>query len=116
VRSIDANRFGRANSTVNLVAASASQGDRDHNQKDGTGRAGREHAHRGEITVKFRVELVWQDSDANAASSIYLTSDGRVILQGRAVSSQERQALALPADGEMISVDRNLIHAIKDML
>jgi hypothetical protein len=69
-----------------------------------------------ERTVKFRVELIWQDSDANAASSIFLTADGRVILQGRAVSRQERQALALPADGDMISVDRNLIRAIKDML
>jgi hypothetical protein len=66
--------------------------------------------------VKFRVELVWTDSDARAASSIFLTGDGRVILQGRAVSPQERQALALPADGEMISVDRSLICAIKDML
>jgi hypothetical protein len=66
--------------------------------------------------VKFRVELVWQDSDESAASSIFLTFDGRIILQGRTVSPQERQALALPADGEMISVDRNLIRAIKDML
>ena len=45
--------------------------------------------------MKFRVELVWQDSDESAASSIFLTSDGRVILQGRAVSPEERQALAL---------------------
>jgi hypothetical protein len=37
--------------------------------------------------VKFRVELVWED-DENAASSIFLTSDGRVILQGRAVSNE----------------------------
>ena len=66
--------------------------------------------------MKFRVELVWTDSDERAASSIFLTSDGRVILQGRAVSPQERAALALPADGDMISVDRNLIRAIKDML
>jgi hypothetical protein len=66
--------------------------------------------------VKFRVELVWKDSDESAASSIFLTSDGRVILQGRALSPQQRQALALPADGDMISVDRNLIHAIKEML
>jgi hypothetical protein len=69
-----------------------------------------------ETTVKFRVELVWQDSDERTASSIFLTSDGRVILQGQSVSPQERRALALPADGEMISVDRNLIRAIKDML
>jgi sporulation protein YlmC with PRC-barrel domain len=66
--------------------------------------------------VKFRVEVVWTDSDERAASSIFLTSDGRVILQGRAVSPQERTALALPADGDMISVDRNLVRAIKDML
>ncbi len=66
--------------------------------------------------MKFRVELIWKDSDESAASSIFLTSDGRVVLQGRAVSPQERQALALPAEGDMISVDRNLIRAIKDML
>jgi hypothetical protein len=66
--------------------------------------------------VKFRVELVWKDSDERAASSIFLTADGRVILQGRRVTAPERQALALPADGDMISVDRNLIHAIKEML
>jgi hypothetical protein len=66
--------------------------------------------------VKFRVELVWSDSDQGEASSIFLTADGRVILQGRSVSPEQRQALALPADGEMISVDRNLIPAIKDML
>ena len=65
--------------------------------------------------MKFRVELVWQDEDDDA-SSIFLTADGRVILQGRAVSPQERQALTLPAEGDMISVDRNLIRAIKDML
>jgi hypothetical protein len=68
------------------------------------------------MSLKFRVELVWTDSDQGEASSIFLTADGRVILQGRTVSPQERQALALPADGEMISVDRNLIRAIKDML
>jgi hypothetical protein len=66
--------------------------------------------------VKFRVELVWQDSEAEAASSIYLTSDGRVILRGRAISAQDRKDLALPADADMISVDRTLIRAIKDML
>jgi hypothetical protein len=67
------------------------------------------------MIVKFRVELVWQ-GESDAASSIFLTADGRVILQGRAISPQERQALALPAEGDMISVDRNLIRAIKDML
>ena len=66
--------------------------------------------------MKFRVELVWTDGAENAASSIFLTADGRVILQGRAISPQERQALAPPAEGAMISVDRELIRAIKDML
>jgi hypothetical protein len=37
--------------------------------------------------VKFRVELVWQGDGGDAtAPSIYLTADGRVILQGSAVS------------------------------
>ncbi len=66
--------------------------------------------------MKFRVELVWQDNDAEAGSSIYLTSDGRVILRGRAISALERADLSLPADADMISVDRTLIRAIKDML
>jgi hypothetical protein len=66
--------------------------------------------------VKFRVELVWKDDDESAAASIYLTADGRVILQGAAVSRAEHEALALPLDGELISVDRRLIRAIKDML
>ena len=66
--------------------------------------------------MNFRVELVWQDSDAGAASSMYLTSDGRVILQGGALSAEDKRRLALPADAEMISVDRNLIRAIKEML
>ncbi|MCX7312921.1 MAG: hypothetical protein NTV56_14650 [Alphaproteobacteria bacterium] len=65
--------------------------------------------------LKFRVELVWEDETDNA-SSMYLTSDGRVVLQGRAISPAERDALALPEGGEMISVDRNLIRAIKEML
>ena len=67
------------------------------------------------MALKFRVELVWQDGK-ETASSIYLTGDGRVVLQGRAISAQERAAMSLPADGEMISVDRNLIRAIKEML
>jgi hypothetical protein len=66
--------------------------------------------------MKFRVELVWKDDADNAAASIYLTSDGRVILQGAAVPRAEREALSLPLDAEMISVDRALIRAIKDML
>lgn len=67
------------------------------------------------MALKFRVELVWEGEE-ETASSIYLTGDGRVILQGRAISSEERKAMLLPADGEMISVDRALIRAIKEML
>ena len=68
------------------------------------------------MAVKFRVELIWKGDDDAAASSIYLTTDGRVILQGRAISPQERKALSLPPESDMISVDRNLIRAIKEML
>jgi hypothetical protein len=67
------------------------------------------------MALTFRVELVWQD-EKETASSIYLTGDGRVILQGRAISPQQRAAMSLPADGDMISVDRSLIRAIKEML
>lgn len=67
------------------------------------------------MALKFRVELVWQD-DRDTASSLYLTGDGRVIVQGRAISAAERAELKLPADGEMISVDRKVIRAIKEML
>jgi hypothetical protein len=74
----------------------------------------RNNAHK--MTVNFRVELVWKESDENEASSIFLASDGRVILQGRGLSAQEREKLALPRDADLISVDRNLIRAIKDML
>jgi hypothetical protein len=68
------------------------------------------------MAINFRVELVWQESDDKKASSIFLTSDGRVILQGRGLSLQEREKLSLPRDFDLISVDRNLIRAIKDML
>jgi len=67
--------------------------------------------------VKFRVELVWSDDkDGEDASSVYLTSDGRVILQGQAISKERRRELMLPQNADMISVDKNLIRAIKDML
>jgi hypothetical protein len=68
------------------------------------------------MALKFRVELVWEGDDGQTASSIYLTGDGRVILQGRALSQAERETLSLPLNGDMISVDRNLIRAIKEML
>jgi hypothetical protein len=71
-------------------------------------------AERGKM--KFRVELVWKDSDDDAASSIFLTADGRVVVQGRKLTEQERKDLSLPLDAEMISIDRKLINAIKEML
>ena len=43
----------------------------------------------------------------DAASSMYLTSDGRVILQGRAVSPQRAGGTRAAARCDMISVDRN---------
>ena len=68
------------------------------------------------MPVKFRVELVWTGDDEKSASSIYLTTDGRVILQGRGLSREDRAAMSLPADADLISVDRRLIQAIKEML
>lgn len=69
------------------------------------------------MPVNFRVELIWKgDGEGTDAASLFLTSDGRVILQGRGISPQEREALKLPRDADLISVDRNLIRAIKDML
>jgi hypothetical protein len=67
------------------------------------------------MALKFRVELVWQ-GEQETASSIYLTGDGGVILQGRSISAEERKTLSLPLEGEMISVDRSVIRAIKEML
>ena len=68
------------------------------------------------MAVKFRVELVWKGEDDQSASSIYLTTDGRVILQGRGLTPEQRKELSLPPEAAMISVDRNLIRAIKEML
>ena len=67
--------------------------------------------------MKFRVELVWKDdSGGEQPSSIYLTADGRVILQGKRISPEQRKQMLLPEDGDMISVDKTLIRAIKEML
>jgi hypothetical protein len=65
--------------------------------------------------LNFRVDLVWQD-DTERTSSIFLIADGRIILLGRRVLATEREALDLAADGEMVSIDRNLVRAIKEML
>jgi hypothetical protein len=66
--------------------------------------------------LHFRVELVWQDETQDDAPSIYLTSDGRVVLQGRAVSEDERKHFGIPPGSDLISVDRRVIKAIKEML
>jgi hypothetical protein len=71
------------------------------------------------MAMTFRVELVWEGEekrDGGIPSSIYLTKDGRVVLQGRALSAEEREALDLPHDAALVSVDRALIRAIKEML
>ncbi len=66
--------------------------------------------------MHFRVELIWQDERQEDAPSIYMTSDGRVLLQGRAVSDDERAHFKVPPGSDLISVDRSLIKAIKEML
>ena len=66
--------------------------------------------------MHFRVELVWQDETQDDAPSIYLTSDGRVLLQGRSVSEDERAHFRIPPGSDLISVDRRVIQAIKEML
>ncbi len=66
--------------------------------------------------MHFRVELVWQDETQEDAPSIYLTADGRVLLQGRGVSDDERAHFKVPPGSDLISVDRRVIKAIKDML
>lgn len=64
----------------------------------------------------FRIELTYNCADEPEASSIFLTSDGGVILQGQKVSEADRQSLSLPSDAILISIDRRLIRMIKDML
>ena len=41
---------------------------------------------------EFRVELVWKDDDHNAASSLCPTTDGRVIVDGRAIPPSARSS------------------------
>ena len=69
-----------------------------------------------EAVLHFRVELIWQDETQDDVPSIYLTSDGRVLLQGRSVSEDERAHFKVPSGSDLISVDRRLIKAIKEML
>jgi hypothetical protein len=66
--------------------------------------------------MRFRVELVWKDADNAEAPAIYLASDGSVILQGKSVDIERRKELHLPLEGGLVSVDRALIRAIKEML
>lgn len=66
--------------------------------------------------MNFLIELACTYGDGPEAPSIFLTSDGRVVLQGRKVSEADRQALRLPDDTALISIDRGTIHAIKEML
>ncbi len=76
--------------------------------------------------MNFLVELVWTDGKQpddkqpdgkqNDTASIYLTADGRVLLRGRSVPDEERAQLGLPAGAAVVSVDRQLIKAIKEML
>lgn len=66
--------------------------------------------------MKLKVELVWEAEEGVSSPSIYLTSDGQILLEGRPVSEAERQSLALPGDAALISVDRRFIEAIKTLL
>ena len=66
--------------------------------------------------MHFRVELVWQDDNQDDVPSIYLTSDGRVLLQGRAVSQDKRVQFGMPPGNALISLDRRVIRAIKELL
>jgi hypothetical protein len=69
-----------------------------------------------EASLYFRVELTCKFDDGSEAQSIYLASDGRVMLQGSEVSEEDRQTLMLPKGVALISIDRKLIKAIKEML
>lgn len=65
--------------------------------------------------MKLKVELVWEAEDGASASSIYLTSDGRILLEGEAVGQEERDRLNL-GDKALVSVDKLFIDAIKALL
>jgi hypothetical protein len=66
--------------------------------------------------MKLRVELVWQTDGGTASPSIYLTSDGNILLEGMPVGASERDELSLSRDAALIKVDRRFIDAIKTLL
>ena len=66
--------------------------------------------------MKLKVELVWEAEDGTPSPSIYLTSDGQILFQGRPVSEAERQTLSLSETAALISVDRRLVEAVKTLL
>ena len=65
--------------------------------------------------MKLKVELVWEAEEGNPSSSIFLTSDGRILLEGAPVAEADRHTLAL-GDKALISVDRRFIEAVKTLL
>ncbi|MFD1911870.1 hypothetical protein [Halodurantibacterium flavum] len=66
--------------------------------------------------MKLKVELVWEAEEGVSSPSIYLTSDGQILLEGKPVSETERRTLSLPEDVALISVDRRFIDAVKTLL
>lgn len=66
--------------------------------------------------MKLSVKLVWTDGDGRDSPSIHLCSDGRIILQGAAVSAADRTALGLDASAAHIAVDRAFIEALRELL
>jgi hypothetical protein len=66
--------------------------------------------------MKLRVELIWQPEGGKSSPSIYLTSDGNILLEGSPVGASERDELSLSKDAALIKVDRRFIDAIKTLL
>jgi hypothetical protein len=69
-----------------------------------------------ERNMQLKVKLVWQPEDGNTSSSIYLTSDGKILLEGSPVGASEREKLSLSQDVALIKVDRHFIDAVKTLL
>ena len=69
------------------------------------------------MNFKLKVELVWEENpNAEISSSIYLTSDGEILIEGREVLNEQKDELMIPKNKYLISVDRKLVDAIKNML